>query len=64
MKESDLKNFVYLQAIIKETMRLYPAAPLLVPQESMGDCTLAGYHIPAGTRLLVNALKLQRDPNV
>ena len=64
MKESDLKNLVYLQAIIKETMRLYPAAPLLVPQESMEDCTLAGYHIPAGTRLLVNASKLQRDPNV
>ena len=64
VKESDLKNLVYLQAIIKETMRLYPAAPLLVPHESMEDCTLAGYHIPAGTRLLVNASKLQRDPNV
>ncbi|KAM4079768.1 hypothetical protein ACB094_09G140000 [Castanea mollissima] len=64
VKESDLKNLVYLQAIIKETMRLNPAAPLLVPHESMEDCTLAGYHIPAGTRLLVNATKLQRDPNL
>jgi len=30
VKESDMKNLVYLQAIIKETFRLYPAAPLSV----------------------------------
>ncbi|KAL4614848.1 hypothetical protein ACB092_07G082700 [Castanea dentata] len=64
VKESDMKNLVYLQAILKETMRLYPAVPLLLPHESMEDCTLVGYHVPAGTRLLVNLLKLHRDPNV
>ncbi|XP_065632997.1 cytochrome P450 CYP82D47-like [Quercus suber] len=64
VKESDLKNLVYLQAILKETMRLHPPAPFLVPHESMEDCTLVGYHIPASTRLLVNLPKLQRDPNV
>ncbi|KAM4129621.1 hypothetical protein ACJW30_01G037600 [Castanea mollissima] len=64
VKESDMKNLVYLQAILKETMRLYPAAPLLVPHESMEDCTLVGYHVPAGTRLIVNLPKLHRDPNV
>ena len=64
VKESDMKNLVYLQAILKETMRLYPAAPLLVPHESMEDCTLVGYHVPAGTRLLVNLPKLHRDPYV
>nr|XP_023926874.1 cytochrome P450 CYP82D47-like [Quercus suber] len=64
VKESDMKNLVYLQAILKETMRLYPAVPLLAPHESMEDCTLVGYHVPAGTRLIVNLLKLHRDPNV
>ncbi|KAL4649815.1 hypothetical protein ACB092_01G042100 [Castanea dentata] len=64
VKESDMKNLVYLQAILKETMRLYPAAPLLVPHESMEDCTLVGYHVPAGTRLIINLPKLHRDPNV
>ena len=43
VKESDMKNLVYLQAILKETMCLYPAAPLLVSHESMEDCTLVGW---------------------
>uniref|UniRef100_F6HQH4 Uncharacterized protein n=1 Tax=Vitis vinifera TaxID=29760 RepID=F6HQH4_VITVI len=46
--ESDIKNLVYLQAIIKETLRLYPAAPLSVPREAMEDCTMADFHIQAG----------------
>lgn len=63
VKESDLKNLVYIQAILKETMRLHPAAPLL-PHQSMEDCKIGGYHVSAGTRVLVNLPKLQRDPNV
>ncbi|KAG8654707.1 cytochrome P450 CYP82D47 [Manihot esculenta] len=62
--ESDMSNLVYLQAIIKETLRLYPAGPLSLPHESMEDCTVAGYHIPAGTRLLVNLYKIQHDPRI
>ncbi|OVA15437.1 Cytochrome P450 [Macleaya cordata] len=62
--DSDIKNLTYLQAIIKETLRLYPAGPLSAPRESTDDCTVAGYHIPKGTRLIVNAWKIQRDPRV
>nr|ALO23115.1 cytochrome P450 CYP82H28 [Kalopanax septemlobus] len=62
--ESDVKNLTYLQAIVKETLRLYPPAPLSLPHEAMSDCTVAGFHIPAGTRLLVNLWKLHRDPNI
>ena len=64
VKESDVKNLTYLQAIVKETLRLYPAAPLLIPHESVEDCIVSGYHIPARTRLLVNIQKLQKDPLV
>ena len=64
VKELDVKNLEYLQAILKETMRLYPAGPLLVPHESLDGCTLVGYNIPIGTRLLVNVPKLHRDPSV
>ncbi|KAK9757294.1 hypothetical protein RND81_01G154100 [Saponaria officinalis] len=60
--ESDLKNLVYLQAVLKEKMRLYPAGPLSLPRESIEDCTVNGYHIPKGTHLYVNLYKIHRDP--
>ncbi|GLJ19658.1 hypothetical protein SUGI_0356070 [Cryptomeria japonica] len=61
MEESDVHKLKYLQAIVKETLRLYPAAPLMVPHESREDSTVGGYHIPAGTQLLVNLWAIQRD---
>lgn len=60
---SDTKKLVYIQAIIKETLRLYPPAPLSVPHESGEDCVVGGYNIPKGTRLLTNIWKIHRDPN-
>ncbi|KAK9271354.1 hypothetical protein L1049_026944 [Liquidambar formosana] len=64
VEESDMENLVYLQAILKETLRLYPAAPLSGPHESMEDCIVGGYHVPKGTRLVVNIWKIHRDPRV
>ncbi|KAL7155169.1 hypothetical protein ABFS83_03G057400 [Erythranthe nasuta] len=61
VKVTDSENLVYIKAIIKETLRLY-APPLIPPSESVKDCTVAGYHVPAGTRLIVNVWKLHRDP--
>lgn len=62
--ESDIKNLIYIQAIVKETLRLYPPVPLSAPREAVEDCTIAGFHITAGTRLFVNLWKLHRDPTV
>ncbi|XP_043704010.1 xanthotoxin 5-hydroxylase CYP82C4-like [Telopea speciosissima] len=64
VEESDVKNLVYLQAIIKETLRLYPPLPLSVPHEALEDCQVGGYVVPKGTRVLVNMWKLHRDPQV
>ncbi|KAH7849613.1 hypothetical protein Vadar_020395 [Vaccinium darrowii] len=60
--ESDINKLYYLQAIVKETLRLYPAASLSGPREFTEDCTVSGYHIPKGTRLIPNLWKIQRDP--
>ncbi|KAK5823883.1 hypothetical protein PVK06_018646 [Gossypium arboreum] len=46
--ESDTKNLVYLQSVIKKTLRLYPAAPLSVTHEAIEDCSVSGYHVSAG----------------
>ncbi|KAK1433526.1 hypothetical protein QVD17_10437 [Tagetes erecta] len=64
VEQSDMKKLVYLQAIVKETLRLHPPGPLSVPRVSTEDCVVSGYNIPKGTRLFVNLWKLQRDPNV
>lgn len=64
LKESDICNLVYLQAIVKEAMRLYPAGPLLGPREFYKDCFVAGYFVPKGTQLIPNIWKIQTDPRV
>ncbi|XP_073135862.1 nicotine N-demethylase CYP82E3-like [Henckelia pumila] len=61
VQESDLNNLVYLQAIVKETLRLYPPLPLSVPHQAVEDSQLCGYFIPKGTTLFVNLWKLHRD---
>ncbi|PPR90798.1 hypothetical protein GOBAR_AA29882 [Gossypium barbadense] len=54
----------FVDAIIKETFRLYPPVPMLMPHVLREDCCVSGYHIPQGTRLFVNDWKLHRDPRV
>ncbi|TYH71924.1 hypothetical protein ES332_D05G217700v1 [Gossypium tomentosum] len=64
VEESDMKNLVYLQAVIKETMRLYPAAPLSLIHAATEDCRVSGYQVAAGTWLITNLYKLHGDPGI
>jgi cytochrome P450 len=64
LNESDINQLVYLQAIVKETSRLYPAAPLSGPCKFSKDCIIGDYHVPKGTWLNTNIWKIQIDSRI
>ncbi|XBI15424.1 hypothetical protein VPH35_057844 [Triticum aestivum] len=63
ISETDMNNMTYLRAVIKESLRLHPLAPLLAPHLAMADCIIDGYIVPARTRVVVNAWAIGRDPS-
>nr|AEM63672.1 cinnamate 4-hydroxylase [Platycodon grandiflorus] len=60
--EPDTHKLPYLQAVIKETLRLRMAIPLLVPHMNPHDAKLGSYDIPAESKILVNAWWLANNP--
>uniref|UniRef100_A0A2C9UI96 Cytochrome P450 n=1 Tax=Manihot esculenta TaxID=3983 RepID=A0A2C9UI96_MANES len=62
IKDSHLHHLPYLQACVKEILRLHPPGPLLLPHRAVESCEVMGYNIPKDTQVLVNMWAVGRDP--
>ncbi|KAG8486733.1 hypothetical protein CXB51_020245 [Gossypium anomalum] len=63
VEESHVTCLPYLRAIVKETMRLHPPIPLLLPRKAEEDIEIHNFVVPKGARVLINAWAIGRDPN-
>ncbi|XP_020220266.2 beta-amyrin 24-hydroxylase [Cajanus cajan] len=60
VKESDIPKLPYLQAVVKETLRLHPPTPIFA-REAMRACQVDGYDIPANSTIMISTWAIGRD---
>ncbi|KAK1415271.1 hypothetical protein QVD17_31049 [Tagetes erecta] len=64
IEASHLSKLPYLQACIKEALRLHPPVPFLLPRVATETCEVMNYTIPKNARIFVNVWAIGRDPKV
>ncbi|KAL2892866.1 Cytochrome P450 83B1 [Bienertia sinuspersici] len=62
VEENDLSNLEYFKAVVKETFRIHPPGPILIPRETLEKSTIAGYDILPKTIVALNLWAINRDP--
>ncbi|KAF1001612.1 cytochrome P450 76A1-like isoform X1 [Apium graveolens] len=61
VQENDIGSLPYLHAIVEETLRIHPPAPLLIPRKAVRDTNFMGYSIPKNTQVMINYWAIGRD---
>lgn len=64
MTESDFPNLPYLQCVAKESLRLHPPTPLMLPHKATANVKVGGYDIPKGSNVHVNVWAIAREPGI
>lgn len=64
IEESEIGQLPYLQAVVKETFRLHPPVPLLLPRQAKSTIKIMGYTIPKDARVHVNVWAMGRDEDI
>lgn len=57
----DMKKLRYLEAVVKEALRLFPSVPFFA-RTVTEDCNIRGYAIPKGVNIIIVPFALHRDP--
>ncbi|XP_028768360.1 licodione synthase [Neltuma alba] len=63
ISEADIPNLPYINAIVKEIMRLHPPVTM-INRKGTQDCLVSGYLIPKETMLFINVWAMGRDPKI
>ncbi|KAM7507019.1 hypothetical protein LguiA_017472 [Lonicera macranthoides] len=64
LQEVDVTSLPYLGCIVKETLRMHPPAPFLIPRKVEIDVEACSCIVPKGAQVLVNAWAIGRDPTL